>query len=58
MEKYYTFMDWKINIIKMPILLISIYRFNVINTYQNLNGAFLINRKNNPKTLKLNHRRP
>ena len=58
MKKYYTFMDWKINIIKMPILLISIYRFNVINTYQNLNGAFLINRKNNPKTLKLNHRRP
>ena len=58
MEKYYTFMGWKINIIKMPILLISIYRFNVINTYQNLNGAFLINGKNNPKTLKLNHRRP
>ena len=51
-------MDWKINIIKMSILLISIYRFNVINTYQNLNGAFLIIRKNNPKTRKLNHRRP
>ena len=30
MEKYSVFMDWKINIVKMPILLKVIYRFSTI----------------------------
>ena len=38
-----------INIVKLCTLLKAIYRFNSVSPYQNSNGIFHRNRKNNPK---------